>query len=93
MSDRNYIKVLEKAGFEVSIEFEDCQMYTPAGEDWHIPLFETVEQFKEYAESFNPYDEFVMFKTSTLTGLPDDEALLKDQIWKKKLLDKLTSKL
>lgn len=71
-------------------EFELSQ-YTPAGEDWYIVL-NKLEDIIEYAEDFDPEEEFTMWIEAKQNGareVPNVPDLWEDQLWKQKLLNKV----
>lgn len=83
-------KILENAGFKIEKVDGGYELsqYTPAGEDW-ILTFEKLEDIVNYAENYEPSEDFVMWyearKNGTI-GVPDDSTLWEDQQWKKELL-------
>lgn len=82
---------LESFGFTITDESDDlynAQVYTPAGEDWNI-TFSDIDNFIDYAESFDVDEEFELLFTADLRGKPSASVLLKDQQWKKRFLTKI----
>lgn len=67
-------------GFELSQE-------TPAGEDWYM-TFTNLEDIVEYAEYFDPEEEFEFWANANCRGKPSTSELWEDQLWKQKLLNK-----
>lgn len=71
----------DKHGFELS-------QYTPAGEDWNL-YFSKLQDLKEYAQNFDPEEEFTMWieaKKNGVSGVPGPAELWQDQLWKQNLL-------
>ena len=90
-------KILEDNGFKVEKVNGGYELsqYTPAGEDW-ILTFEKLEDIVNYAENYEPAEDFVMWyeaKKSGTRGVPDNTILWEDQQWKKELLEKIVSEL
>lgn len=87
-------KILEENGFTVERSYSGgyyISQYTPAGEDWGIEL-DKLEDFPEYAENFDPEEEFEMWieaKHSGVRGVPSPAILWEDQKWKENLLDEV----
>ena len=93
----NYAKILKNNGFEIFKENDgyNLQQYTPAGEDWNIYL-NKLKDLKEYAENFDPEEEFIMWveaKRSGFAGVPEIDELWQDQLWKQKLLSEIVKRL
>ena len=89
-------KILEDHGFNVEQQ-EDGQwfisQYTPAGEDWGFSIGSLAE-IKEYAENFDPEEEFSMWieaKHNGVKGVPGIAELWQDQLWKQEILKKCAS--
>lgn len=88
--DKRIIKVLEKNGFDVTKESGQwfIHQYTPAGEDWGFYL-ENLDDLVDYAENFDPDDEFEMWveaKKNGTSGVPSYSELFEDQLWKQNIL-------
>lgn len=88
-------KILERNGFKVTkiSDGYELQQYTPEGEDWNI-FIKFLKDIKEYAENFDPEEEFTMWieaKRNGIEGIPGVSALWKDQIWKQNLLNKIAN--
>lgn len=86
----NILEILENNGFSVTDEGNGffINQYTPAGEDWGFHLDELAD-IKEYAENFDPDEEFEMWvdaKKNGVAGVPSYAELLHDQIWKRDIL-------
>ncbi len=85
-------EILEDFGF--CVDYDDngdaCYLsqYTPAGEDWNITL-DCDEDIVQYAEDFDPEEEFEFWVKADCKGKPPIMELLDDQKWKKKLLDEV----
>lgn len=94
---KNIVKILEDNGFNVNCsdgEYE-LQQYTPEGEDWYLS-FKNLEEITEYAEDFDPDEEFDMWWNArkTVSGVPQSASvLLKDQLWKQELLLKIKNEI
>lgn len=87
------VKRLEKLGFDVEKDDRgyNLQQYTPAGEDWNL-YFHKLEDIKDYAEKYDPEDDFNMWieaKQSGFAGVPGIDELWQDQLWKQNLLNQL----
>lgn len=90
-------ELLEQEGFGVFKDEAgyDLQMYTPAGEDWNIGIT-NLEDFVEYANNFDPEDEFAMWmeaRHGCFAGVPSPSVLWKDQLWKQKELKRIAKKI
>lgn len=86
-------KILEDNGFNVEQQ-EDGQwfisQYTPEGEDWGFSI-DSLARIKEYAENFDPEEEFSMWieaKHNGTKGVPGIAELWQDQLWKQEILEK-----
>ena len=84
---------LVKYGFNVrkTSDGYELQHYTPEGEDWNIYL-NHLKDIKEYAENFDPEEEFSMWfeaKQNGVEGVPGVARLWQDQLWKEELLNKI----
>ena len=94
---KNIKKILEKNGFNVNVidgGFEISQ-YTDAGEDWCM-TFNKLEDIVDYAENFDPEEEFTMWikaKQNGFSGVPSVPELWKDQLWKQELLNKVADEI
>lgn len=94
---KNIKKILENNGFDVNVidgGYEVSQ-YTPAEEDW-ILTFNKLEDIVDYAENFDPEEEFTMWikaKQNGVRGIPSVPELWKDQLWKQELLNKVADKI
>lgn len=91
-TDKKIIKILESNGFDVTRESDEQQwfihQYTPAGEDWGFYL-ENLDDLVDYAENFDPDDEFEMWveaKKNGTRGVPSYSELFEDQLWKQNIL-------
>lgn len=88
--------VLQDSCFDYSKDGEVYLLscYTPAGEDWEFYVTDE-EDFKQYAENFDPEEEFKMWveARNVVSGVPDIPTLWKDQLWKQKILKTLAKKL
>ena len=89
----NLKKILEKHGFNVKYykkyKMWEVSQYTPEGEDWSL-TFCPLSDFKTYAESYNPRDDFKeLFEAGQhgFGGVPDVPELWKDQLWKQTVLE------
>ena len=87
------VKRLEKMGFDVEKDDQgyNLQQYTPAGEDWNL-YFNKLQDIKEYAENYDPEDNFNMWieaKQNGIRGVPNPAELWEDQLWKQNLLKEL----
>lgn len=94
---KNIKNFLENNGFEISIENDgyNLHQYTPAGEDWNIYL-NKLKDIKEYAENFDPEEEFEMWieaKHNGVAGVPGVSELWQDQLWKQETLNKIVGEL
>lgn len=92
--DEKIKTLLEEKGFTVS-QYEGCfeiQQYTPAGEDWLITL-EWLSDIKDFADNFDPEEEFEMWVKANVSGKPRVSELWEDQLWKKELLDSIVEEL
>lgn len=93
---KQLLNELENLEFNISnSNIITAQCYTPAGEDWVIE-FESLEDFISYAENFDIEENLRMWieaKENGITGVPDIETLLKDQKWKKNLLNKILKRI
>ena len=86
-------KILEDNGFKVEKVNGGYELsqYTPAGEDW-ILTFGKLEDIVNYAENYEPVEDFVMWyeaRKNGTRGVPDDSTLCEDQHWKKELLNSI----
>lgn len=96
MSDK-LEELLEQEGFAIH-KHETCyelKMFTPAGEDWIIGIT-NLEDFVEYADNFDPEEEFAMWmeaRQGGFRGVPSPSVLWKDQLWKQKELKKIAKKI
>ena len=94
---KNIRKILENNGFNVDVidgGFEISQ-YTPAGEDWLL-TFNKLEDIVDYAENFDPEEEFTMWieaKQNGVRGVPSVPELWKDQLWKQELMNKVADEI
>ena len=72
----------------------DLHCYTPAGEDWEFYVTDE-EDFKQYAENFDPEEEFKMWveTRNVVSGVPDIPTLWKDQLWKQEKLKEVANAL
>ena len=75
------------------------QRFTPAGEDWNIPVFK-LEELVEYAENFDPEEEMEMWCEAKQHGseymrksIPGYGELWQDQLWKQKILKKIAKQI
>ena len=87
---RNIVEVFTNYGFFVQKESDgwNISKYTPAGEDWWFCL-NKLEDIKDYAENFNPEEEFEVWveaKKNGEKGIPPYGELWQDQIWKQNML-------
>lgn len=92
---KNIKRVLEKNGFNVQKESDAffISQYTPAGEDWNMAVSK-LEDIIEYAEVFDPEEEFAMWieaKQNGTKGIPSPAELWEDQLWKQETLKKCAS--
>lgn len=90
-------KILENNGFAITKTKDgyELQQYTPAGEDWLIYLSK-LKDLKEYAENFDPEDDFEMWieaKRNGVAGVPEASELWRDQLWKQEKLNKIVGEL
>lgn len=86
-------KILEDNGFKVEKVNGGYELsqYTPAGEDW-ILSFNNLEDIIDYAENYEPAEDFVMWyeaRKNGARGVPDNTTLWEDQQWKKELLNSI----
>lgn len=86
-------KIFEEHEFNVWKGKDDyeVQRYTPEGEDWWM-CFRKLEEVVEYAQYFDPEEEFTAFweaKQNGLKGVPGPAELWKDQLWKQEELRSL----
>lgn len=94
---KNIEKILEKNDFNVNVidsGFEISQE-TPAGEDWFL-TFNKLEDIVDYAENFDPEEEFTMWfeaKQNGVRGVPSVPELWKDQLWKQEILNKVADEI
>lgn len=88
--------VLQDSCFDYSKDGEVYWLscYTPAGEDWEFYVTDE-EDFKQYAENFNPEEEFKMWveARNVVSGVPDIPTLWKDQLWKQEKLKEVANAL
>lgn len=87
-------ELLKSHGFyinEISGGYE-LSKYTPAGEDWIITLDE-LEDIVEYAENFDPEEEFEFWVKADCKGKPSTSELWEDQLWKKEFLTEIADKI
>lgn len=94
---KNFVKILEKNGFDITKENNGyiLQQYTPAGEDWTLYILD-FDDLKNYAEDFDPEEEFTMWieaRRNGVEGIPAPSELWQDQLWKQKLLSKIAKRL
>lgn len=86
---RNIKEVFERYNFSVEKQKQGyfISQYTPAGEDWGFTL-ENLEDIKDYAENFDPDEEFDMWMEARhrVRGVPSPHDLWEDQIWKQNML-------
>ena len=90
-------KIIEDFGFKVEKDKDgwSIQCYTPAGEDWWL-YFNNLKDVKEYAETYDPEGDFeTLYEAGRngFKGVPGPGELWKDQLWKKKTLNKIASKI
>ena len=88
--------VLQDSCFDYSKDGEVYLLscYTPAGEDWEFYVTDE-EDFKQYAENFDPEEEFKMWveARNVVSGVPDIPTLWKDQLWKQEKLKEVANAL
>lgn len=89
-------KILEDHGFDVTQQDDGgwyIHQYTPAGEEWGFDI-DSLARIKEYAENFDPEEEFTMWieaKKNGTKGVPGIPELWKDQLWKQEILKQCAS--
>lgn len=88
-------KFLENNGFTITKTKDgyELQQYTPAGEDWWLYV-QKLKDLKEYAENFDPEEEFEMWieaKRNGVAGVPGVSELWQDQLWKQEKLNLIAS--
>ena len=94
---KNIAEILEKNGFDVNVidDGYEVSQYTDAGEDWRM-TFTNLEDIVDYAENFDPDEEFTMWigaKQNGVEGVPSVPELWKDQLWKQELLNKVADEI
>jgi hypothetical protein len=66
----------------------NLQEYTPTGEDWNIYI-DRLEDIIDYADYFDPEEEFEFWVKADIRGKPSISELWQDQLWKQDYLNKL----
>lgn len=64
------------------------QQETPAGEDWNLS-FNKLQDIKDYAENYDPEEDFNIWIEAKQNGVPGVAELWQDQLWKQNLLSRL----
>ena len=91
---KNIKKILENNGFDVDVIDGGyaVSQYTYAGEDWYM-TFNKLEDIVDYAENFDPEEEFEFWVKADCAGKPSVAELWQDQLWKQELLNKVADEI